>query len=295
MICRLPVLSLFLALSACTTLVYAQTEGGQDDEVEIADNSFLIEEAFNQEPGIVQHIFNWVPSWNFDGPEERTFDFRFTQEWPIGSQLHQFSYSIPFSKVTQRENDLLLSEAEGVGDIMLNYRLQVADGEGGSLAFAPRFSVILPSGDEEEGFGNGEVGYQVNLPFSKQLEKSAYHFNAGFTVTPDVKVGVDPELNFTGRSLHGYNLGASAIRFVRPDFHLMLETLVLWDDQLLPDGSEDGTVEVFLSPGFRWAAYSEGDSQFVLGTGVPIGLTRDSPDVSLFLYMSIEHRFRDTR
>jgi hypothetical protein len=55
----------------------------------IEDNSFLIEEAYNQEPGVVQHISNWQRSlrtsrWNFS----------FTQEWPVPTQQHQFSYML---------------------------------------------------------------------------------------------------------------------------------------------------------------------------------------------------------
>src|SRR5262245_64112884 len=30
----------------------------------IRDNAFLVEEAFNQEPGDVQHIFNWTNFWD---------------------------------------------------------------------------------------------------------------------------------------------------------------------------------------------------------------------------------------
>ena len=52
----------------------------------IKDNSFLIEEAYNQEEGVVQHISNWMR-------DRATNDwiYTFTQEWPIGSQTHQFS------------------------------------------------------------------------------------------------------------------------------------------------------------------------------------------------------------
>ena len=231
------------------------------------------------------------PTGSSRGAHEATFDFAFTQEWPVGRSFIN-SHFIPFSKVTEREGGRLISQEEGIGDILLNYRLQVLDGEGGTVAFSPRFSVILPTGDEEKGLGNGVVGYQVNLPFSRQLEDRAYHFNAGFTVTPNVVAGVDPALGFTGGTLHGYNLGGSAIKFVRPDFHLMLEVLALWDESLLEDQTTDGSIEVFVSPGFRWAAYTEGETQLVLGTAVPIGLTRDTPDVSVFLYLSFEHRFR---
>jgi hypothetical protein len=41
----------------------------------IQDNSFLAEEAYNQEPGVVQHIQTFTPLWN-----SRTWAYSFTQE-----------------------------------------------------------------------------------------------------------------------------------------------------------------------------------------------------------------------
>lgn len=54
----------------------------------IQDNSFFIEEAYNQEPGVVQHIFN-LPIDFTNGSREIAPSF--TQEWPVFSQTHQFS------------------------------------------------------------------------------------------------------------------------------------------------------------------------------------------------------------
>ena len=49
----------------------------------VQDNSFLIEEAYNQEPGVVQHIFNLTGSRDkMRGPDDRAWTFTFTQEWP---------------------------------------------------------------------------------------------------------------------------------------------------------------------------------------------------------------------
>jgi hypothetical protein len=55
----------------------------------IQDNSLLIEEAYNQEAGVVQHIAT------LHRPDGRQWHFNFTQEWPLASQQHQFSYSVP--------------------------------------------------------------------------------------------------------------------------------------------------------------------------------------------------------
>src|SRR5262245_46144245 len=40
------------------------------------DNSILVEEAFNQEAGVVQHIFNWLNAWDRQaGERKRSFAF----------------------------------------------------------------------------------------------------------------------------------------------------------------------------------------------------------------------------
>jgi len=67
-------------------------------------------------------------------------------------------------------------------------------------AFAPRFSLILPTGDADDGLGDDTVGYQLNLPASKIVtERLTLHGNAGATLLPDVN----------GHDLVSYNLGAS--------------------------------------------------------------------------------------
>src|SRR6476660_8917897 len=80
-------------LSAVVIFFSATAWGAEPRPIEvIEDNSFLIEEAYNQEPGVVQHIFQSVYS---SGPRQRGWAFAFTQEWPIGGQDHQFSYTVP--------------------------------------------------------------------------------------------------------------------------------------------------------------------------------------------------------
>jgi hypothetical protein len=271
----------------------AATQNSDEEGGGIKDNSFLVEEAYNQEPGVVQHIFNWVRGWSWEGGHSRTFDFAFTQEWPIGSQTHQFSYTIPASKVFDHPDGEPSTEFEDIGDVLLNYRLQVWTETPDRPAFSPRFSLILPTGDEREGTGTGEVGYQLNLPFSKELGCWAFHANAGLTVTPHVKAGVDPSLDFGGRTLNGYHLGGSAIWLARKDLNFMFEAVATWDEELMDDGGEDHTFEMLLSPGVRWAPYTQGDTQWVLGLGLPIGVSRDAPDIALFFYMSFEHAFKD--
>jgi hypothetical protein len=45
-----------------------------------------------------------------------------------------------------------------------------------------------------------------------------------------------------------------------------------------------------ISPGFRTAVVNEEDLQIVVGAALPIGLNRNSDNLSAFLYFSIEHK-----
>jgi hypothetical protein len=235
----------------------------------IQDNSFFVEEAYNQEPGVVQHILNVPIAFN-GGQKEVTPSF--TQEWPVFSQLHQFSYTIPYTFVENQN---------GFEDVRLNYRLQALMESERTPAFAPRFSLITPTGDADKGFGHDRLGYEINLPFSKIVsDRVTLHFNAGGSLFPDVR----------NRNLTNYNLGGSAIYAVSNNFNLMLESVASWEEDVNQRMHVDRTVTALLSPGARYA-FNLRNAQLVLGFAVPIGLTADAPDFGLFFYCSFEHPF----
>ena len=239
----------------------------------IQDNSFFVEEAYNQEPGVVQHILN-VPV--FFAAGEREITPSFTQEWPVFSQTHQFSYTLPHT---------FAEEETGLEDIRLNYRLQVLTESERDPAFAPRFSLVIPTGDADKGFGHDRLGYEVNLPFSKIVSNRwSVHFNVGGSVFPDVN----------DRDLVNYNLGGSAVYAVSRNFNLMLESVAFWEEDVDVERKVDRTVTALLSPGARYAFNMLNDAQLVVGFAVPIGLTSDSPDYGLFFYCSFEHPFLRT-
>ena len=286
-------LGMLLLLATTPASIFSQEVQDDEENLLTRDNSFLVEEAYNQEAGVVQHIFNLVPAWEHGRAAERSLDFVFTQEWPVFSQLHQVSYSIPLRRIDGVPSEGIGEDVWGMGDIMLNYRYQLLDGNNKAfpLAAAPRFSFIFPSGDAQAGLGNGKQGYQIALPLSYELKKWAFNFNAGLTKTDGVTAGLDPDLPFIGHTIDGYNLGGSVIYSLGPNVNLMLETVALWDEELQPDGQEEPQFEAIVLPGVRWAPYTEGETQWVLGCGVPIGLSPDAPDIGLFFYMSFEHRF----
>lgn len=280
---RLPIYFMIAALVAVSSgrELFAAEERPIDV---IEDNSFLLEEAYNQEPGVIQHISTFA--YNNDS-RRRGWGFSFTQEWPVFSQDHQFSYTIPTYHFIDGADRIY-----GVGDILLNYRYQALM-EGDAIpAFAPRFSLILPTGSRRTGTGNNVVGYQVNLPFSKKLgDRFATHANFGLTYLPHVRALLDAgtgELS-PKRSLVSYNVGASAIYALFPRFHLMLEWVGNFEQSINDIGRTERAFKPTLSPGFRAAVVNQDKLQIVVGAAMPVGLNRKTDNHGAFLYLSIEH------
>jgi hypothetical protein len=236
----------------------------------IQDNSFLIEEAYNQEAGVVQHINNLRR-------QNKDWFYTFTQEWPIGSQAHQFSYTVPYSWLrtdTGRES--------GFGDVQFNYRYQLSLETSARPAIAPRFSLIVPTGNDEKGLGVGSYGTQFNLPVSKIVtDRITLHGNAGFTHYFDVQ----------GQSPTSYLLGGSAIFAVHRNFNLMLEGLYEWSESVDDVGAIERERSFTLSPGARYALNFDGGTQVVLGAAVPIRFVEDKHEYGVFVYLSFEHGF----
>jgi hypothetical protein len=265
----------------------AMARAAEDRPIDgISDNSFLIEEAYNQETGVVQHIFTAL---HFQNSGERGWTFNFTQEWPASSERHQLSYSIP--SMVFREGG---EHHEGVGDVLLNYRFQALH-EGELLpAFAPRFSLILPSGSRTRGTGNGVVGYQWSLPFSKRVSsRFAAHANFGLTYLPKVQAptaGSGDRLS-PKRSLLSPNVGASAIFALSSRLHALVEWTGNFEETLDEHGRRDRAFKAVLSPGIRAALVNKEGLQVVWGVGAPIGVTRSADDHDFLLYLSVEHRF----
>lgn len=210
----------------------------------IQDNSFLLEEAYNQTPGVVQHISVFVRDVEHD-----TWGFAFTQEWPAFRPGHQLSYTIPI------ESD----GSPSLGDIALHYRYQLVGSAETNLAIAPRLSLILPTGDD----GDDATGVQVGLPISRVLApRLIAHTNLGATWFTD---GRDTE----------WSAGQSVIYAASTRMHLMLEGTYT---------RSDGSNAFVISPAVRWAFNLKNGVQVVPGIGIPIGLgDDDSRSVLLYL------------
>lgn len=237
---------------------------------EIVDNSFLVEEAFNQDRGVVQNIVGFLQIGS-------GWQFSYTQEWPIGSIRHQFSYSVPA---------LNGGGYTGVGDVLINYRLQVLEEGPGRPAFAPRASVILPTGDPNHGTGEGVVGWQFNLPFSKQCGDLYFHWNGGVTIVPREHSATGTTATLTSPSLAG-----SVIWRARPMINVLLENVWQRTAQFDAAGATSRVESYTLSPGVR-GGWNIRDAQLVIGVAAPVVWTSHRTQVGGFLYFSYELPFR---
>lgn len=241
----------------------------------IQDNSFLIEEAYNQEYGVVQHI-------SFFTREKTThfWGYAFTQEWPFKGQRHQLSYTVP-----------LLGgggNTTGFGDVVLNYRIQAVGKEGSKVWVAPRLSAVLPTGSWRAGRGNGVFGLDARIPVSVELgEWAAVHLNAGGSLYPSAKTTSGDKATLVDASA-----GASIIVMPSNTINLMLESVVLSSADVTGPGATTRHTSVILNPGVRWAFNFRSGLQVVPGVAYAVGINDSAPPDALILYLSFEHPFR---
>jgi hypothetical protein len=124
-------------------------------EWKIQDNSFLVEEAYNQDPRVVQHITGIMRD------SHHHWTGTFTQEWPMGGIKNQISYTLPL---------------DGSSDALVNYRYQLVGTGETTVACAPRLSLIVGSRDDRH------LGLQALIPVSVVIdERFVTHWNAGAT------------------------------------------------------------------------------------------------------------------
>ena len=247
----------------------------------IQDNSFLVEEAYNQERGIVQHISAFA---RFH--ESGDWIYTFTQEWPVPDQRHQLSYSLPVERLESP-----LAAATGIGDVSLNYRYQAMGIGGRAVAFAPRLSLLLPTGQSSRGLGSGGYGVQVNLPLSWiWTPKLVTHWNAGVTRTFSAK---GPDGSRVGTT--ALTLGQSFVWLAKPKLNLLLETSFARAQEAEDEGRAASSDALYFAPGVRWAHDFSNGLQVVPGLAMLLGVGPSRGERAVFVYLSFEHAFRKAR
>jgi hypothetical protein len=261
----------YLIFSFCLANYFIETISAQDagkyDFDRIEDNSFLIEEAYNQDPGVIQHISS------FQYLKQDTWIYTFTDEWPVPGMKHQLSFTLP----------VLSNGSTGLGDIELNYRYQAIHLK--RLAFSPRLSLLFPTGNYHKSLGSGVPGYQVSLPFSFLLSRKVVtHYNLGITYIPISKNADGSKSNIVI-----YNYGLSIIILLHTNFNFMFETV----GYTTITKENNANTQIFnillINPGFRYAINFKSGLQIVPGIATPIGIGSSAGEFNIFAYLSFEH------
>ena len=254
----------------------AQSSGRQEPAIQ--DNSFLIEEAYNQEPGVVQHINTFSRMWN-----SKDWIYTFTQEWPAPhNSRHQFSYTLAGAHA-----GAFAGSGAGLGDTAINYRYQVFGNGESRSAFAPRISLLLPTGDVTSGRGAGAPGVQVNLPLTYVVHpRVVTHWNAGSTVVPYAR-----DADNCRAGTVGYTLGQSVIFLASARLNFLVEVSDSRFQSVVGPGSVEWAHTTLVSPGVRWAHNFENGLQIVPGVAMPLGVGASAGEKGVFLYLSFEHPF----
>lgn len=238
------------------------------------DNSILIEEAYNQEFGVVQHVTNL----SFSGPRRRDIGFELTQEWPIATIRDQFSYTLTLMRPD--------GGTSGPGDFAMHYRRQFGM-QGRPWAMAPTVSLTLPTGSVDDGRGDGSFGLELGLPLSYTISRDLVtHWNASAGVLPWAKISGSDR-----KALKSAQLGGSVIGPTRSPIQLMLETLVTWEEEFVALNRIESSTAWILSPAVR-IAFNVGGVQLVPGFAVPITRSEGESVTDFIVYFSVEHAFR---
>ena len=264
---------LFIALVLFAQVVHAQGQS-TPPPAPISDNSFLIEEAYNQESGVVQHINTFTRS------KGGGWLYTFTQEWPVKSMKHQFSYTLTLLNAADNPR------VRGLGDMALNYRYQLVAND--KVAVAPRASLLLPTGSVTKSLGVGGIGFQTNLPISvTHSSKFVTHWNAGATLIPHEK-NSRSEKAF----VRSFNLGQSSIWLAHPRVNFLLETVWNSFQTVVRRNQTETSYSLIVNPGVRWAYNFKSGLQIVPGVSVPIGVGPSKGQRGILFYLSFEHPFK---
>jgi hypothetical protein len=265
-------IALLVAASALSSLGQQSQPAATESAPGIQDNSFLVEEAYNQEDGVIQHINSFMRSSSGD------WVYTFTDEWPLRTEKHQLSVMLAATHSGSFSGD-------GLGDTAFNYRYQLIGSGESKVAVAPRLSLLVASGDATQGRGFGGTGVQIMLPMSVQHNKwLVTHWNLGTTMIPHQRSAAGDRA-----AAYNANLGQSFILQPSKRFNVLMETVWSSNELVVAPDKTVRQQTLLLNPGIRWAYNFKSGLQIVPGVAMPIGVGPSSGQKGVFLYLSFEH------
>lgn len=237
----------------------------RNEPMSIEDNSFLIEEAFNQSSGVIQYtLINQLTN--------GSTNFNFECEFPLKRELHQLSFSIP-AKLDQ--------SFFGLEDLVISYR-PLLSGRHRWVMVAPRFSLVIPTGKFSRGFGSGLFGLEWNLALTKRLSRGLItHVNLGSShLLNNTELATLPEDKTRENRLQNRFAGASLILALARNCDFMTE--------FKATNEVKGNWNLAANPGFRFLLKVK-EFAIVPGISSPLEWRSGKPMLSqILVYLSIE-------
>lgn len=179
--------------------------------------------------------------------------------------------AVPYEWSRVKENDLLSTDTDGLGDVSLELKWRFFEHSGFSLAFKP--AVSFPSGNTDKGLGAGKVGYGATLIATQELDPFAVHLNLAYSHTP-FKLEEDKDANRrdiwhasiagTAKVMEGLQLVANVGLETNPD-------------------KTSNTSPVFCVAGAIYSVTEWLDVDF----GVKVGITKPETDVSMLAGLAV--------
>lgn len=242
----------------------------------LPDDSYLVELASNIEAG---HLHTIAACTRYRRPSKDLM-CGFTQEFAVKDGKYMFSYTAPVSSLDSHR-------IVGLGDVALNFRYQMTGDENWAV-ISPRFSLLIPTGNKDQGLGTGATGMQFNLPVTKRLSESFLgSFNAGVTFLPKVK-GEDSAGKIVRRNLTSYNLGGSLVWVARKHINPLIEYVANFAGEINEEGRIARHTEHIISPGIGLAWESK-HIKISPGMAVPVSFSQGAIRTGLFFYLAFEH------
>lgn len=236
----------------------------------IEDNSFLLEEAFNQKKEEYQFIQKYYTSTS--GYVEYLLEI----EAPLSDdETHQISLDI--SRIRPEE-----IPASSFSDLNLNYRYQALNRNG--MILTEKIGLVLATGKVENETSNGAMGAQLmQVATFKFSERFMNHWNLGTTIFPEAETAAGEKtiLEFTG--------GTSLINNYSDNLNFLLEAVLQTFESYDEDKNVNNELRFYLNPGLRFALdFDFKRTQVVPGVSFPVQYSDGEVRPGVFLYLSVE-------
>lgn len=267
----------------------------------LQSNGLLIEEAYHQETGEVQHTFRATRERN------GLWTSAFSQEWPLWSEKHQLNLSMPvrlaanvldgsgksIDKSIDKSSGKSIdkSSGKGIGDIEIGYSYFLLGNNDTRVTVSPGVSLILPTGNVGNGLGMGATGLELKVPVSVMLsERFVTHTNVGATLTRAAKNREGERAN-----LFDVEAGQGLVWLAHPKFNVLLDVIWARTEAVAGKGLREREYEFTISPGIRWGHTFKSGLAIIPGIAVPIGFGPSRGNRGMLLSLAIEHRFKKQR